>query len=136
MSCRTSSTASWQRWFVVADFSMTWEGDLTEERIRQIGPATKRAMVAAANRTAPQAESWMRSKASWTDRTGNARSGLRAQVQVSTNSVAIILSHSVPYGIWLEVRWSGRYAIIGPAIQEFAPRYAGLVAAMAFKKGA
>jgi hypothetical protein len=113
-----------------------WEGDLTEQRFQQIGPNIKRAMVAAANRTAPQAESWMRSNASWVDRTGNARNGLQAQVQVSTNSVAIVLNHSVPYGIWLEVRWSGRYAIIGPAIQEFAPKFVGLVAQLAFKRGA
>lgn len=114
---------------------MTWEGDLTEERIMQVGPSTKRAMVAAANRIAPQSEAWMRSKAPWNDQTGNARNGLRSQVQVSTNSVAIILSHSVPYGIWLEVRWSGRYAVIGPAIQEWAPRYVGMVAQLAFRKG-
>lgn len=111
---------------------MTWSGDLTEQRIQQIGPQVKRAMVAAANRTAPQAEAWMRSNASWRDQTGNARNGLRGQVEVSTNSVAIILHHSVPYGIWLEVRWSGRYAIIEPAITEFAPKFVGMVARLAF----
>ena len=115
-----------------ASFSMHWEGDLTEQRVQQIGPRIKRAMVAAANRTAPQAESYMRSNAPWTDRTGNARNGLRAQVVVDTNSVAIVLHHSVPYGIWLEVRWSGRYAIIEPTIQQYAPKFVDMVARLAF----
>lgn len=115
-----------------ADFSISWEGDLTEQRVQQIGPTIKRAMVAAARRSAPQIEGWMRSNAKWIDRTGNARSGLGAEVQVSTNTVAIVLFHSVPYGIWLEVRWSGRYAIIEPAIIEWAPKYVDMVARLAF----
>jgi hypothetical protein len=111
-----------------------WEGDLNEQRIQQIGPTIKRAMVAAAGRTAPQAEAWMKSNARWTDRTGNARNGLTARSVVSTNSVKVVLSHSVPYGIWLEVRWDGKYAIIEPAIQEWAPRMMELVARLAFTK--
>lgn len=117
-----------------AALTMSWEGDLTEQRIQQMGPMIKRAMVAAASRTAPQAEGWMRSNARWIDRTGNARNGLRATTQISTNQVAVVLSHSVPYGIWLEVRWSGRYAIIEPAINEFAPRMIALVGRLVFDK--
>jgi hypothetical protein len=111
-----------------------WEGDLTEQRIQQIGPTIKRAMVAAAGKTAPQAESWMKTNARWTDRTGNARNGLTARSVISTNSVKVVLSHSVPYGIWLEVRWDGKYAIIEPAIREWAPRMMDLVARLAFTR--
>lgn len=116
--------------------SFTWSGDLTEERIQQVGPAVKRAMVAAARRTAPLAESWMRQSAPWTDRTGNARSGLKATTVVSQNSVAVVLHHSVPYGIWLEVRWSGKYAVIEPAIMKWSPYMMDLVAKLAFRPGA
>lgn len=87
-----------------------------------------KAMAAAAGRTAPMAESWMRSNAPWTDQTTNARSGLRATPRISSKQVAVVLSHSVPYGIWLEVRWGGRYAIIEPALREFAPRMMQMVA--------
>lgn len=66
---------------------------------------------------APRVESYARSNASWRDRTGNARSGLHASASHLGSSHAIELSHSVPYGIWLEVRWSGRYAIINPTIE-------------------
>ncbi len=112
-----------------------WEGDLNEQRLQQIGPNIKRAMVAAAGKTAPEAEAWMKENARWTDRTGNARNGLGADVRVSSNKVAVIMYHSVPYGIWLEIRWDGRYAVIGPAVERFAPRMVDLVAKLAFKKG-
>jgi hypothetical protein len=29
---------------------------------------------------------------------------------------------SMPYNIWLEVRWSGKYAIIGPVMNSVVPR--------------
>jgi hypothetical protein len=112
-----------------------WEGDLNEQRVQQIGPHIKRAMVAASAKVAPEAEAWMKSNAKWTDRTGNARNGLGAKSVVNKNQVAIVLYHSVPYGIWLEVRWDGKYAVINPAVEHFAPRYVALVAALAFKKG-
>lgn len=112
-----------------------WEGNLNEQRIQQIGPSIKRAMVAAAGRTATQGEAWMRTNAKWTDRTGNARNGLRGTSRVSTNKVAVVFSHSVPYGIWLEVRWDGRYAIIEPAVAHWAPKMMDLVARLAFSEG-
>lgn len=68
-------------------------------------------------------ESHMKTKAPWTDRTGNARNGLRAQAGHNPGvSHWIDLWHSVPYGIWLEVRWAGRYAIVIPTITEYAPK--------------
>jgi hypothetical protein len=71
---------------------------------------------------ATQAVSQMRTNAAWTDRTGNARNGLRADVEDSGNKISLVLYHSVPYGIWLEVRWSGRYAVIQPTLQSVGPK--------------
>lgn len=60
---------------------------------------------------------WMKENAPWTDRTGNARSGLSAETEhVPMVRHTIHLFHRVPYGIWLEVRWAGRYAVIIPAL--------------------
>jgi hypothetical protein len=112
-----------------------WEGDLNEQRLQQIGPHIKRAMVAAAGKVAPEGEAWMKANAKWTDRTGNARNGLGGDVRVTKNSVAIVFYHSVPYGIWLEVRWDGRYAVIRPAVERFAPRAMELVARLTFSGG-
>jgi hypothetical protein len=74
------------------------------------------------NRFAPEIENWMKSNASWTDQTGAARNGLAARYYNEQDSRGIILYHQVPYGIWLEVRFSGRYGIIVPAMEEWGPR--------------
>lgn len=64
----------------------------------------------------------MRDNAPWTDRTGNARNGLKAEHQKQEMRWhQLTLSHSVPYGIWLEVRWSGRYAILNPTLEKIGP---------------
>lgn len=78
---------------------------------------------AIAQRWAPEIENWMKENAPWTDRTGNARQTLHTEVQsVAGNMVRIIMAHGMEYGIWLEVRHAGRYAIIGPALDHFAPK--------------
>lgn len=71
-------------------------------------------------------ETYMKTNAKWTDRTGNARNGLRA-VAGHTPFVShwIDLFHSVPYGIWLEVRFAGRYAIVIPALTRYGPMVMG-----------
>jgi len=69
------------------------------------------------SRQAIVAQGWMKDNARWNDRTGNARAGLRAIPGRDDSSWVIDLVHSMAYGIWLEVRFSGRYAIIAPALQ-------------------
>ncbi len=72
---------------------------------------------------APEVENWMRDNAPWTDRTGNARQGLYTALEELVNeTVTLILSHGVTYGKYLELCNAGRYAIIAPALDVFAPR--------------
>lgn len=71
---------------------------------------------------APQVQAHARTNAPWRDQTSNARNGLTAVAEHDTLSHAITLFHQMPYGIWLEVRWGGRYAIILPTIREFGPK--------------
>lgn len=108
-----------------------WSGDM-EAKLNQFGPRVKRAMVVAAKYIEPQAEKHMKENAPWTDRTGNARNGLKAQTEVNTNQVILYLFHQVPYGPYLELRWSGRYQIINPTIEVFAPKLMAKVADLAF----
>jgi hypothetical protein len=54
--------------------------------------------------------------APWTDRTSQARQGLTTKVESSDAFVKIILFHTATYGIWLEVKWGGRYATIEPTL--------------------
>lgn len=57
--------------------------------------------------------------APWDDRTGDARAGLDTQVDHHGFRVDIYLFHTVDYGIWLEIRWGGIYAIIIPTLEHF-----------------
>lgn len=66
-------------------------------------------------------ESYMRQNAPWQDDTGNARNGLSARPSGDGLHIGIDLFHTVPYGIWLETRFSGSYAIIVPTINAKAP---------------
>lgn len=70
---------------------------------------------------APQIETWLKANAPWTDRTGNARQSLYAEVLDLTNAMAIQFDHGVSYGIYLEFANTGRYAIIGPALDHWTP---------------
>ena len=64
---------------------------------------------------------YAQNNAPWEDRTGDARSGLYADVNLDSNDLTIELGHTVDYGIWLEIRWGGRYAIIIPTIEQMGP---------------
>lgn len=80
-----------------------------------------RGLTAIMERGAGQVESHARSNAPWTDRTSNARNGLMARPYKVEGKHGIVLFHSVPYGIWLEIANSGTYAIILPTIEVKGP---------------
>lgn len=69
-------------------------------------------------RQAPRAESTMKRDAPWQDQTGNARQGLKARAvrDPRGDRFHLVLFHTMPYGIWLETRWGGKYAIILPTL--------------------
>ena len=67
------------------------------------------------------AENYMKVNAPWKDRTTNARNGLAARF-VGGDEPSLVLFHQVDYGIWLEIKNDGEYAIILPTVQEFGPR--------------
>lgn len=94
-----------------------WKGDLPKN-LREFNKRINGRMTAVMAYEARRMESHAKKNAKWTDRTGNARNGLRAQSFVIPEvSYQIILFHQVPYGIWLEVRFNGRLAIIMPTVQ-------------------
>lgn len=85
---------------------------------------------AIAQRWAPEIETWMKTHAPWTDRTGNARQNLHTEVMDLTSEIALLLAHGVEYGTYLELAHGGKYEIIGPALDEFTPRVWADVRAM------
>jgi hypothetical protein len=68
-----------------------------------------------------------RSAAPWTDRTGAARAGLFGRAFRTAMGAVLICGHGVPYGIYLERRWGGKYAAIMPALQR---NYAAVMASL------
>lgn len=79
------------------------------------------AIEALAKSYAPQIETWMKENAPWTDRTGNARQSLYTRVDRQPQQITITLDHGVNYGVYLEFRNAGRYAIIDPALDHWVP---------------
>lgn len=76
------------------------------------------------------AETHARTNAPWKDNTGNARAGLFAQHDsIPMDRHSLTIYGTMPYTFWLEVRWSGKYAIIGPTMVEIAPNLAADLAA-------
>jgi len=83
----------------------------------------ERGIVGVFERQKQIAVGWMRSNAPWTDRTGNARSGLSTVGRYNSGeSYTLVLFGRMPYNIWLEVRHSGRYAVIIPALVDQGPK--------------
>lgn len=90
--------------------------------IERLDPQLHSAISAVVEFHSDFAMSHMRRNAPWTDRTTNARNGLFAQAFTSDDRYVIVLYHTMPYGVWLEVRWSGRYAIILPTVESVGPK--------------
>jgi hypothetical protein len=103
--------------------------DLTPS-LKRLLPAVDAAVDLVFDRYVPESESYMRTNAPWTDRTGNARNGLFAQHDAE-HMVRHELTFygTMPYTFWLEVKYSGKYAIIGPTMLHMAPLMAGDLAA-------
>ena len=74
------------------------------------------AVAAVAQRVATEMQNQAKADAPWTDRTGNARTGIfgTSEADFGAHVVTIFLSHgaTIDYGIWLELANSGRYGVI------------------------
>lgn len=104
--------------------SIKWTGADLGQEILEMGLKMDLGLAQIMKYEAQQGQNYMRTKAPWTDRTANARQGLFTKAYtdgvggVARKSTYVIVAyHTVPYGIWLETRWSGKYRIIEPAIQ-------------------
>jgi hypothetical protein len=114
-----------ERWWIdVARSGIVWDDAALINKLRIAPARAGQALTAAVRYHAPRAERSMKTGAPWTDRTGNARSSLFTTPEISPgHSYGFVLGHGVSYGIWLEVRWSGRYATVGPTIQREGPEF-------------
>lgn len=108
--------------------AITWKvaPDKLARAIEQYGDKVLVAVAAVAQYTATQMQNAAKQNAPWTDRTGNARSGLfgTSEANFARHVVTIYLSHSpvLDYGGVLELGHGGRYAIIMRTMQAHMPR--------------
>lgn len=108
------------------DKHVRWSGPL-EMNLQTFDRRVITGMIAAAEYTKAAGVTYMRTNAKWKDQTGAARNGLQGKVVAGVGSVAVVFYHTVDYGVWLETRWSGKYAIIRPTMAAMGPQF--LVAA-------
>lgn len=101
---------------------IVWRGTLPAN-IDNLDRYMKSRILTAAHSFAPRIETHMKTNAPWTDRTGNARAGLFARASVAGTGAKITFGHTVFYGIFLETRFAGRYAIVLPTLEEMAPEF-------------
>lgn len=103
-------------------FSLTWGDDSLYRAIQEGNERVHNQIMSVMEYQAPNVEAHARNTAPWTDQTGNARQGLRAQAFDEGDNMGIILYHSVSYGIWLELAHDQRFAVIEPTIEVMGPQ--------------
>ena len=98
-----------------------------ENLARNVGLYGNRVMIAIkalADFLAQKMQDDMRQNAPWTDRTGNARSGLFSVAEMAARdlvSIYVSHGHTVEYGVFLELCNGGRYAIVQPTVERWLP---------------
>jgi hypothetical protein len=116
---------------------IVWETNTLKPKMKALPPRIDVAIDAVMEYEANEAQNDMRTYAPWTDRTTNARQGLFAQAGSEDSAGGrdaagrftsggskkfIVLYHTMPYGIWLELKNNGHYAIILPTVQSAGPQ--------------
>jgi len=99
--------------------SFQWDDAVIVDTLGVMDASVDRFLTAVMGKHAPDAEAYAKREAPWTDQTSNARNGLFAVPDFSErpNSYRIVVGHSVPYGVWLETRWAGRYSVLIPTVR-------------------
>ena len=103
----------------MASVKMQWRGDVQMgQNCVLYGNKVIEAVRRVADYFAPILETAAKKGAIWVDRTSNARQTLRAWVdELANDTVMLYLSHGMWYGVFLEAKYAGRYAIIWPTLQ-------------------
>ncbi|HEU5091127.1 MAG TPA: hypothetical protein VFT30_00490 [Nitrospira sp.] len=110
-------------------WGFAWQGlAAIAANIEQYAEETDEGLGRACERMAEDMVAYAKTNAIWKDHPGeheDARQSIQAVVIKEPDGTwSIYLGHgkNVYYGIWLEVRWGGRYAIILPTVYKFAPQ--------------
>ena len=79
------------------------------------------ALDGAGRSAAADMEAYAKSNRPWTDRTGNARRTLEGVAGRQGNRFSVGVEGHMPYSVFLELGFGGRYSILAPTVRHFAP---------------
>lgn len=102
--------------------ALTYDDSNLKMGLAQVSDRVDSYLAATMEYASDKTVAYAKETAPWTDRTGNARSGLRTEVEwIPKVSYSMFLFHTMSYGIWLEIRWGGKYAVILPTLKVQGP---------------
>jgi len=104
---------------------IVWTENTLSRNLETFGPKLNLALKGFFEFQESRVQDYARSNAPWKDQTGNARQGLFAKAFAGEGSYGVDVYHTMPYGIWLEVKNNGQYAVIVPTIQAEGRRIMG-----------
>lgn len=124
-------------------WGFAWQGlSMIDTNIYKNDEAIQNSLEEGMKELAERMLAWAQENAPWTDYPGDppregrptesARANLQAVVvKESEDRFSIYIGHgkNVYYGVWLEVRWGGKFAIILPTVYQFGPQLGGIVKA-------
>ena len=102
----------------MATDKVTWtdKGGSIRVNLQKLDPKMYAYVAAVVDFSRDKAVGAMKEEASWKDRTGNARATLNAKTKHEKTQHLLTLFGGMPYQIWLEIRWGGKFAIITPQV--------------------
>ena len=108
--------------------TIVWEGDdKLRQRILRAPEKVHARMRTITEFHSLKLETVAKVEAPWTDRTGNARSGIATQTHspraFGGGDYGMTVYHQVPYGFYLETISQGRWGTIAPSVSKIAPQY-------------
>ena len=96
---------------------------LLDTSLSQLEMKLKAAIMVYLNYQSNKLTSYMQINRPWRDRTGEAKRRLNVKpTSPDSETLRLVLSHGVPYGVWLEMANEKRYAIINPTIKTQGPK--------------
>ena len=102
----------------MVNVEFTWDDGRLIRNIDRLPYQIEREIRLAVERAGVYGMASLKTDAPWTDRTGAARSGLYTRTSHGGGSSEILFSHTVHYGIWLEVKYNGRDQVIMPTVRK------------------
>ena len=112
----------------MTNITISWSGiDTVTRNMGNYGDAVAGVAEEIVQHFAPLVEEYAKTNARWVDRTGNARQSLQGLYEIAEDAATLYITHRMEYGVWLETRYAGRYAILWEAIQVHLPEITNML---------